>query len=123
MFKDRRCCVQITALDTSQRQCRNQGVAADGQNWWCLIHAYLNPNAIVPKKVEAKTDWFRMEKRIRNTLRLVNQQCITETRLRDALTTIDEIVANETGRGNEISAGGLSGTRTIFIQRHEWLPK
>lgn len=61
-----------------------------------------------------------MENRIRSALRLVNQQCISEDRLRDALTRIDEIMANETGRGNEISPGGLSGQRAMAIQRQEW---
>lgn len=62
----------------------------------------------------------RMEKRIRDVLRLVNQQCVTEDRLQDALTRIDEIVAHETGRGNEISPARLSGARTAAIQRKEW---
>lgn len=67
-------------------------------------------------------NWPRMETRIRNVLRLVNQQEVTHNKLRDALTSIDEIVASETGRGNEIGAGYLSGERTIAIQRYEWSP-
>lgn len=53
-------------------------------------------------------NWLRMEQRIREKLRLVNQQCVSEERLRDALTSIDEILAHETRRGNEFPPGGLS---------------
>ena len=42
----------------------------------------------------------KMEERIRSTLRLVHQQCTSEDHLRDALTRIDEIIANETRGGN-----------------------
>lgn len=72
------------------------------------------------RKPGGKVNWPNLEDRIRNVLRLVNQQCVTEDRLRDALTRIDEIVAHETGRGNEISAGGLSANRAALIQRQEW---
>lgn len=67
---------------------------------------------------------LNLESRIRSVLRLVNQQAITDNHLRDSLTKIDEIIANETGRGNEISPGYLSGERAVWIQRQEWgLPK
>lgn len=76
----------------------------------------------------AEINWLRMEKRVRDILRLVNQQCVieqeawdrlTEEKLRDALTSIDEIIAHETGRGHEISPAGLSGERSAAIQRRE----
>ena len=65
-------------------------------------------------------NWERLERRIREVLRRTNQQCIDEGVLLDALTRIDEIIANETGKGNEISPGYLSGKRAAAIQREEW---
>ena len=66
-------------------------------------------------------EWSRMEQRIRGVLLLVNQQCPCEDNLRNALTAIDEIMAHETGRGNELSSGGLSEPQeAVEIQRREW---
>lgn len=79
------------------------------------------PNSqVTVKTMTSKIDWIRMEKRIRYELRLVNQQCVSEDHLRDALTTIDEIIAHETGKKHELSPGRLSGDLAALINRQEW---
>lgn len=55
-----------------------------------------------------KTDWLRLEARVRGVLRHVANDTVSEDRLRDALTEIDAILAAETLRGSEIPCGGLS---------------
>lgn len=65
-------------------------------------------------------NWLRLEKRLRNALRLFARLGTTEQLMRETITRIDEIIANETKRGNELPPGWC-GEAYEGIASLEWM--